>query len=426
MNGKPKILRVGRGVERPTWLPEPRSSHLVLDEVGAAAGYVLWLLLNDCDLWIATEQRAELFAPGGRDWAQADWPAELVDAFSVLRAAAAAPELARAPDLAAAAATVWEWAERQGHMETALQFAELAARLEPDSSARAGTVGRLCRRRGGLYPRATRWFQRASRLARLQEDEIAFATAQLGWGMLEFNHGNYLHAESHFLKAFRGAMRVGRRSTAALASHNLFILAMATGRFEHAMSRGFEAVRMYAAHHPRFPILAHDVALGLTMQGYYSSALPILTKLPPLVDQVRERILVFSTLARAAGAVRDRVRFERGAAEVLKMADTDAEMADSSLLHLAEGARSFEQWDRAKDLASRALILSRQSGNKYVSAAAEELLKAIELREPGDIDLVPDEGGEVDQLADLLLARLRKHTAPPDGRAVPVEKFPIY
>lgn len=426
MNVNPKQIRAGRGIERPTWLPEPRPPHLVLEEVGGAAGYVLWLLLNDCVLWAAAEQRAQIFAHGGRDWAQADWPPELVDAFAVLRAASAAPELARAPDLAAAAASVWEWAEKQGHVETALQFAELAARLDPDSSARSGTAGRLCRRRGGLYARATGWFQRASRLARLRHDEIAFATARLGWGMLEFNQGNYLHAEAHFLKAFRGAMRVGRRSTAGLASHNLFILAMSSGRYEHATRRAFEAVRLYAVHHPRFPVLAHDVALGLTLQGYYSSALPILVKTLPLVEELREKILVLATTARAAAAVRDRVRFERTAAEVLRMADASEEMSESSILHLAEGTRSFEQWERAAVLARRALELAGKTGNKYVSNAAQELLASIERREHGDADVVPEEGGDVDALAELLLSRLRKHTAPPDGRAVPVEKFPVY
>lgn len=426
MNVNPKQFRAGRGIERPTWLPEPRAPHLVLDEVGGTAGYVLWLLLNDCDLWIAADQRASLFAPGGREWAEAEWPAELVDALSVLRAASAAPELARAGDLAAAAASVWEWAERQGHMEAAVQFAELAARLEPDSSARAGTAGRLCRRRGGLYARATRWFQRASRLARLHKDEIAFATALLGWGMLEFNNGNYLHAEAHFLKAFRAAMRMGRRSTAGLASHNLFILAMASGRHDHAMERAFEAVRLYATHHPRFPILAHDVALGLTMQGYFSSALPVLVQTLPLVEQMRERILVLATTARAAGAVRDRVRFERVSAEVLRMAEASPEMADTSILHLAEGARSFEQWDRAAAFARRAAALAEESGNKYVQSTARTLLGALEQREPGDVDLVPDEGSSIDQLTASLLSRLRKHTAPPDGRAVSPEKFPIY
>jgi tetratricopeptide (TPR) repeat protein len=426
MNVNPKQFRVGRGIERPTWLPEPRPSHLVLDEVGGAAGYVLWLLLNDCGLWTAAGPRAELFAPGGREWAEDAWPPELVDALSVLRAASAAPELARAPDLAAAAASVWEWAERQGFNETPLQFAELGARLEPESSARAATAARFCRRHGGLHARAAQWYARAVRLARLQDDEIAFVTARLGWGILEFNQGRYLHAESHFNAAFRRAMRVGRRSTAGLARHCLLGVAVASGRYEIAMQQAFEAVRLYAAHHPRFPVLAHDVAFAIAAQGYYSSAIPVLLKTLPLLGEDRERILVLATLARAAGAARDRVRFERAAAEVLRMAESGPEMSESSIFQVAEGARSFEQWERAESLARRALGLAAQTGNGYIVSAARGLIESITRRAAGDVDLIPEEGSEIDQLVTLVTARLAKHTAPPDGRAVPVEKFPVY
>lgn len=426
MNGKPKLIRLGRGVERPTWLPEPRPSHLVLDEVGGAAGYVLWLLLNDCDLWIAAEQRAQLFVPGGREWAEDAWPAELVDAFSVLRAAAAAPELARAPDLATAAATVWEWAERQGHMETALQFAELAARLEPDSSARAGTAGRLCRRRGGLYPRATRWFQRASRLARLRGDEIAFATAELGWGILELAHGNLLHAEAHLVKAYRRAMRVGRHSLAGPAKHNLIAVTANAGRHEDAWEHAREAVKLYVAHHPAFPRLAYDVCLMLVLQGHSSSAIPVLESVLPHFGQDVERMTVLATLAGAAGMVRDRVRFERTAAEVLRLAEHTREFAESAFLRLAQGAWCFEQWERAGAWTRRALLLATESGDKSVVRMASELAGSIDRREFGPEDSVPPEGGEVDRLVALLLRRIKKHTAPPDRRAVPPERFPVY
>ncbi len=426
MNVKPKQFRAGRGIERPTWLPEPRPSHLVLDEVGGPAGYVLWLLLNDCGLWIAAEPRAALFAPGGREWAEDAWPAELVDAFSILRAASAAPELARAPDLAAAAAAVWEWAERQGHLETAVQFAELAARLEPESSARAGTAGRLCRRRGGLHARAACWFQRASRLARLQGDEVAFATVQLGWGILEFAQGNLLHAEAHFTKAFRRAMRVGRHSLAGPAKHNLIAVTATAGRHEEAWNHARDAVKLYVAQHPAFPRLAYDVALMLSLQGYHSSALPLIEKSLPFFTGRVERMTVLATLAGVAGVVRDRVRFERSVVEVLRLAEPTVELSESAFQHLAEGARCFEQWERAETWARRSIEIAGNSGNKSVLRIASELLDSILRREFGPEDAVPPAGGEVDQMVSLLLKRLRKHTAPLDRRAVPPEKFPVY
>jgi tetratricopeptide (TPR) repeat protein len=426
MNVEQKLPRAGRGVERPAWLPEPRPPHLVLDEVGGAVGYVLWLLLNDCGLWIAAEARAGLFAADGRDWACDTWPAELEDAFSLLRAASAAPELARAADLARAAAAVWTWAEREQRAETALQFAELAARLEPDDSARATTAGRLARRRG-LRARAAVWFSRGVRLARLRGNEIAFATAHLGWGVLEHNLGSFLHAEAHFSKAYRAAMRAGRRSLAGSAKHNLFGVAINSRRHDDAWAHAQDAVRLYPVHHPRFPLFAHDMAFLLNAQRNFSSALPLLERIAPMVGTAPERILVFATMARAAGAVRDRLRYERALAEILRLADDGSELAASSLYHAAEGARCFEQWARSAELARRALELARKWENKKtVVALAAELLDALSRREAGDDDVVPAEGGEVDQMVALLLKRLARHTAPPDRRAVPPEQFPVY
>lgn len=425
MNVNPKQFRAGRGIERPTWLPEPRPPHLVLDEVGGAVGYVLWLLLSDCGLWIAAGQRSGLFAPGGREWTEDAWPAELVDAFSVLRAASAAPELARAPDLAAAAASVWEWAERQGHLEAAVQFAELAARLEPDSSARATTAGRFARRIA-LHSRASQWFARATRLARLRGDEIEFVTAHLAWGVLEDQRGNYLHAEAHFIKGYRRAMRAGRHSLAAAAKHNLLGVTITTGRFDEAWDHAWEAARMYAAHHPRFPLFAHDVAFLIASEGYFSSALPVLDRVLPAVQQLRERILVYAAIARAAGAVRDRLRFERAAAEVLSLAICGSEFAAGCVYHVAQGAQCFEQWERAEKLARQAGELANIRGDRAALALVDALLHSLSNRAAGLVDSIPPLDGQVDQMVAILQKRLKKHTAPPDGRAVPVEKFPVY
>lgn len=425
MNVKPKQFRAGRGIERPTWLPESRPAHLVLDEVGGPAGYVLWLLLNDCGLWTAAEARSALFAPGGREWAEDAWPAELVDAFSLLRAASAAPELARAPDLAAAAASVWEWADGAQHPETALQFAELAARLAPESASCATTAGRLARRLA-LHSRASQWFARATRLARLHADEIEFVTAHLAWGVLEDQVGNYLHAEAHFVKGYRRAMRAGRRSLAASAKHNLMGVAITTRRHDEAWGHAWDAARMYAAHHPRFPLFAHDVAFLLSCEGFFSSALPILETVLPAVENHRERILVFAAVARAAGAVRDRLRFERAAAQVLALAGRDPEFAAGCLYYVAEGARCFEQWDRARELVAHAGEIASARGDQATLALAAALLDAVSMREPGMADAIPPLDGDVDQMVAILLKRLKKHSAPRDRRAVAPEKFPIY
>ncbi|HEX8320627.1 hypothetical protein [Longimicrobium sp.] len=267
---------------------------------------------------------------------------------------------------------------------------------------------------------------RAIRLARLADNEVALATAHLGWGMLYFNQGDYLHAEVHFTRGYRCAMRAGFHGLAGSATHDILVVSISSGRYDDAMPQATAAAKLYTADHPRFPLLAHDVAFLLSRLGYYSSALPVLEKCLPFVEGTRERILVLATLARAAGAVRDRLRFERAAAEVVRLAAHSEEMSDMSLYHVAQGARGFEMWERARELGGRAAAIATRSGNKYILQAAPALLNSIENREPGDEDVVPPEGGEIDALVAKLLKRLQKHTAPHDGRAVPVEKFPKY
>ncbi|HYW12681.1 MAG TPA: hypothetical protein VE871_12020, partial [Longimicrobium sp.] len=138
-----------------------------------------------------------------------------------------------------------------------------------------------------------------------------------------------------------------------------------------------------------------------------------------------ERMSVLASLARAAAVARDRLRFERAAVEADAMTERTPG-GESVLYQLAEGARCFEQWDRANAWADRALELATASGNKSVVRLAGDLLVALSVREMAPAGEIPELGGPVDQLVDLVLRRLKKHTAPRDRRAVPPEQFPVY
>lgn len=221
-------------------------------------------------------------------------------------------------------------------------------------------------------------------------------------------------------------MRAGRRSLAAAAKHNLLGVAVTTGRLQDAWVHAWDAARMYAVHHPRFPLFAHDVAFLLAAEGYFSSAMLVLEKVAPYVERLRERILVAAAIARAAGAVRDRLRFERAAGEVVSLAARDSEFAPGCLYYVAEGARCFEQWERSEQLATQARALAEARGDIATLRLTTALLDALGRREPGAADIIPPLGGDVDQIVAILLKRLQKHTAPRDRRAVPPEKFPVY
>ncbi|HEX2078102.1 MAG TPA: tetratricopeptide repeat protein [Longimicrobium sp.] len=348
---------------------------------------------------------------------------EIQIAINALWAVHTLPELAEVPEVGSACHTIALWAEANGMMETAVQFAELAARLELDSSVRSFTAGRLCRRKGE-HQRAAIWYRRAARLGRLAGNLIDLANAQLGLGNLEFDLGHHGVAETHYLRAARAALRNGRRSLAAAAFHNLVAVTYELGRKSESLQHLKRAADYYRVDHPRFPGLVYDAGFFLMREGHFSSALPLFEQILPHVEGQRMSVYVRSALARSAAAVRDHIRFQRQASAVLGMVAVAGEGSANALYQLAEGARSFADWERAHALATRALDLALKRRDEATARVASALLQKIASRTPGDVDRVPLEGDAVEAVTERLLQKLRKLPAPQVSRVVPPEWYP--
>ena len=270
------------------------------------------------------------------------------------------------------------------------------------------------------------WFRRATRLARLAGDELDFAIAHLGWGNLEADLGRFAAAESHALKALRAALRVGRRSLAASAYHDLMTIRIHTSELEEAAEFAREAVAFYKPDHPRIPALAHDVAFLWGKQGYYSSAAPLFEAVLPFIRITGERVVVLANLARAAGTCRDRLRYERAFQAIDRLRQDGEFLPASVLYHVAEGCRAFEEWHRASEYCDLALQFATQRANALIVAQAEQLAVELTVRTGGDRDVLPPEGGDVDQMRETLLRKLRKHAAcGVTPTTIPPEKYPI-
>ena len=416
---------------------DPRRELDLLKDNTGPLGFLLWRTISDILLWIRCpkEQRGQLFhsAPSERSDALAlatIGVPEAKNTLQMLLTVSSTPELVDLNAVAEACAEMSAWAETRGMMETAVQFAEAAARMEPDVSARSSTAGRLCRRLGD-HPRSATWFRRAMRLARrtqaegIKYSEIDFANAHRGYGFLLADLGKMAEAEPHFWKSVRAALRAGKKSLAGAGYHDLLMVTVHLERWPEALEHAKQAATLYKDGHPRFPLLAFDIAFMWCRQGYFSSALPILEKILPWVEHQRERILVLASLARSAGAVRDHIRYVRAAREVLAMAAVDTEMTASSLYHIAEGARCFYEWDRAQQLATRSLELARKRDNATVMELSERLLIALAAREPGDIDAIPEEGSVVDATRELIMRKLEKQPPPElSSEGGPPERYP--
>ncbi|HEU0052916.1 MAG TPA: tetratricopeptide repeat protein [Longimicrobium sp.] len=347
---------------------------------------------------------------------------DLKDAVQTLWIVQRMPELVDYIALADACGTVAEWAEARDMKETAVQYAELAARLQPDSASRAFTAGRLSRRMAETQ-RAGVWYWRSARLARRANNNIDRANAHLGLGNLEHDLGHYSTAERHYWKAARAALRNGRKSLAAAAFHNLLGVTYETGRPAEALEHLRRATEFYGQDHPRFPPFVYDAGFYLLREGFFSSALLVFQKVLPWVETERVGILARSAYARAAAAVKDHIRFHRMSNVVLSMVAVDDEGSANALYQLAEGARSFLDWERAKALATRALELAKRSDASTIPFA-ESLLRAIDTKAPGDLDRVPEEGDPVDWITQEIMRKLDHRTTPPGSRAVPPEHYP--
>lgn len=405
-------------------MPTAREPHLLLDEVSGTLGFALWRVLTDCTLWLESNQAPDLF------WSESPWRAHLPDIAATPEVMHALETLSRVSTGAAfdrktfadASALIWEWAEKREFRHTALAFAELAARLDPYNSERASTAGRLCRP-VREYVRGTRWYRGAARLARLADRDREFAIAHLGWGNLEGELGKLGAAEFHATKAFRAALRVGRHSLAASAYHDLMTVKIHTHRLEEAWQHARDALALYRTDHPRFPALIHDIAYLWSMMGLFSSALVIYVRVLAMMTRRRERITVLANVARAAAAAHDRVYYERAKTEVIHAIESEGDdlVPVSALYHLARGCQTYEEWNLAERLTS--LVLERASGRWL--ARAQALEASLAARDAGDVDVLPAEGSEVDQVREAVLRRLSKHGVEGDDESTPPERYPI-
>lgn len=420
--GKDADLTPRKGFSPIPRMPALREPHLVLDEVQGETGLLLWHLLTDLETW-SQGAGERLFRPG-EDAARLveGGPEPIRAAAEVIARVWWSPEEASADALANACAAIWAWAEQREHLEVALQFAERAARLQPTRSDRSSTAGRFCRLRSEPH-RGTMWFRRALRIAQAREAYVEMAIAHLGLGSIESGLGRLRVAESHQCKAFRAALRAGKRSLAGSAYHDLLLLKIRMERYDEAWGYAKDALAAYKSDHPRFPLLAHDIALLWMHLGHFSAAHLVFERVLALLKRPSDRMVVLANVARSAAACGDRLRYERAVREILRALEEGDSVTMFTRYYLAQAARTAGDWDRAAYAAEKTLEVAPEGEYRD---RARKLIEEIAARLPGDEDVLPEEGGEIEQVREMLLRRLEKKPAPgSDPGAVPPEQYPI-
>jgi tetratricopeptide (TPR) repeat protein len=411
--------RRGGGRGRPKVPLPPASQRHTFDfcgEVEGALGVVLWKRVRAVKLWAATrrERRRGLFTPpSGRTREQflcaVTQAPELREPLATLTALVRWPERARPSAVAAACLAVAEWAEEQGKLETALQFAEAAAAARPRDPGAAAMAGQFCTRVAAV-DRAVVWLQRAVVLARRALDRVWYIRAHLRLGHLMFHLGDYDQARRLYVLAGRMAARTGRRALAGQAQHDLFTVACEVGTYEDAENHAWKALELYPVRHPGVPFLAHDYAWLLNREGFFSSAHVLLRATLPHIAPHR-RLPILGSLARACAGTGDREGYGAAVGEVLRLAGETGEGAAAALIHVSGAARHFGDWVLVETAAARALDVAVQRGETEPQQRALAILEGLAAREPGLPDRTPPDGSRISELTAQFLVRLRKWSA---------------
>lgn len=326
-------------------------------------------------------------------------------------------------DLGAACYAVWGWAEGESLLGTAAHFVEAAAYLVPDNPAYVNDAGWACRR-CNFYERAGVWYQRGFRLAVRSKNRHEAIRALIGRGAVYKNLGQHELARHFYDRASRRAVNTGRRRQAAVARHYIFALEAEQGTFEDGLEAVRDTLNLYPIYDRRVPYLAHDYAFLLIRNRYFTAALALLEKLAPAITKPEERVLVQSSIARAAAAAGRFEQSRAAAIDALETARTYPEYAHACYVHLAYALRSSGEWEAAADYVTRAEQTARVLRDAAVEQVASELRAEIAARIPPERENASDCPYAVEVIEKMFSIRLRRWLAP-DRRGTGANGKPV-
>lgn len=398
----------------PATLPHPRSTLAILPELDDGTAYLFWRALRRVEAWV--DAPAELRRRGVRRrpddvgaWrvAAAEVP-ELADAAAAFGALENDGTLIGAAQLADACGAVSEWAERRAFLEVTVQFAEAAARLEPESARRCNLAGRACRL-ASLWSRADHWYLRGVGLARQSRSMQEKFRAHLGAGAVAFAQGQYARAYRHYVTGGWAAQRCGNRRMAARAQHDLLGLAIERGLHDDALIHAARALEWYPKFHPNIPFLAHDFSIALTVRGQFRLGAKLAARVAEVIEGDSAKLLVLGTLARAAAGNQDHQTHAAARETVLSMISTYPNHAPAALYNLAEAARSRAEWEIATDLVQEAIRRAEEHGFGGIVRLASAAMKCISSRTPpATLSSSRDDLYHLEQITHEFMARVSR------------------
>jgi tetratricopeptide (TPR) repeat protein len=372
--------------QQPAWR---RAEVQVFDEVPEALALVLWQGIRHVRAWhqAPAPRRAELFHPHPRLSAESQLrearaaAPELRAALDGLLAVTRSPLTAAERDVAAACAEIARWAERNGHAQTAILFAEAAAVLDDWDPAFANHAGRLTRN-AGEFARADLWFQRAIGLARGADASVEYTRAQLGYGRLWHTLGDVERARKHYNRGSVAAMRQGLEWLAAEAQHDLMAFLTEYGLFEAAELHARRALAWYPKRHHRFPLFVADLVYLFLRRSHYEAASRLARAAFRTARHPGQRLVIAAQYLRAKAGSGDAQYLSASRRRILRKLKTHSEYEIVVRIHLAEASSHAKLWDAAEEDARIALDRAIREEDDLPVSLARELLQRISGRIP--------------------------------------------
>jgi tetratricopeptide (TPR) repeat protein len=361
-----------RLVPRP---PDPRPSLAVLPALRDAGDDFAWAVWYA--VWRARGDDAEASGPGAwldRFHAAFGCVPQLDDALRSI--ADYLHGIGGRRDAADALLRISDWALERGAGEPAIQCAEAAAALVPESARRALAAGRV-NRISSEAARAALYYERAVTLARVRRKWRTYVRAHVGLGQVKKSLGDPAAARAHYYTAARAARSLsGEKWLAAQTRHDLLVLAAEEGVFDEALRHARHALDWYPRHHSRLPALVHDFGFLLMRLHQYAPAVPLLSTVMRAAIPSQDQVIGWSTLARAAAGTGDEPAYRAASEEVLRRVGLFDVHAAAAFENLAFGAHLLGLWDLAEQYAARSIEISNDKAQKESLENARRVLAA--------------------------------------------------
>jgi tetratricopeptide (TPR) repeat protein len=349
---------------------------------------VLWQDVRHVRDWAETSRKVRLFLfrPASREAlarraeAQGSVP-ELAVALATFAALKTRPADFDERNLAAACDAVVGWALRNEHIQTAIEWAEVAATVAPSDPKLANSAGRLTRN-ANEFERSEIWFRRGIGLARTQGNDVEKFWGHAGYAKVCKELGRVKDARRHLNRAASIARKGGPPSLAAALQHELFAFLMVRGRLHEAVARAQKALDLYPKSEPRLPFFGADMALMLVLGRRYSLAARVARAVLRTLDNHSARPAILALAARAFAGAGEQEEAAVHRTRSLKLLVKHPQYEALTRWHLADSLRLAGNWDAARAEAEMGLHTAERQNDREMVRLIRLSIRSIDEHRP--------------------------------------------